>query len=95
MVELWNKPVKGQNSVQHWKNKLSALRRHLRGWAAHNGGVYRQQKAELQSTITELDTTAEVRDLTDFEREQLAQSRDHLTILLRERKKLNTISKPR
>jgi hypothetical protein len=41
VLEIWNKPVQGSNSVQHWNNKMSALRRYLRGWAAHTNGTYK------------------------------------------------------
>jgi hypothetical protein len=83
-VGLWNKPVKGNNSVQRWNNKLSTLRRHLRGWASNRNGGFKQQKAGLQASITDLDTTAEIRELAETERTLLAQSREHLTKLLRE-----------
>lgn len=84
VVEIWNKPVKGRNSVQRWNNKMSALRKHLRGWAAHMSGMYKQEKKSLQSTIDELDIAAEVRVLTEVERDQLTQARDRLVMLLRE-----------
>jgi len=83
-MKIWNRPVKGRNSVQRWNNKCNALRRHLRGWASHFNGVYKQRKVELQSIINDLDIAAEVRDLTEPEQENLAQSRDQLTKLLRE-----------
>lgn len=84
VVEIWNKPVKGRNSVQRWNNKMSALRKHLRGWAAHMSGMYKQEKKSLQSTVDELDIAAEVRVLTEVERDQLTQARDRLVMLLRE-----------
>jgi hypothetical protein len=63
---------------------LGALRRALRGWASNTNGVNKQKKKSLQLTINELDIAAEVRDLTEHEREQLAQARDDLVCLLRE-----------
>jgi predicted secreted Zn-dependent protease len=45
VVEIWNKPVTSQNSVQRWNRKMSLLRRHLRGWASHTIGLYKQQTA--------------------------------------------------
>jgi hypothetical protein len=42
VVEIWNKPVRGQNSVQRWIKKIGALRKYLRGWASHTNGVYKQ-----------------------------------------------------
>jgi hypothetical protein len=78
VVDIWNKPVQGQNSVQRWNRKMGALRKHLRGWAGHQHGVYKQQKQNLQSIITTIDTTAENRILTDGEREQLESARDNL-----------------
>lgn len=63
---------------------MSALRRHLQGWAAHTSGSYKQEKNTVQNIIDELDITTEVRELTDSEREHLAQSRDQLSRLLRE-----------
>ena len=63
---------------------MSALRKHLRGWAAHTSGSYKQEKNTVQYIIDELNITAEVRELTDSEREHLAQSRDQLSRLLRE-----------
>jgi hypothetical protein len=38
----------------------------------------------LQASITDLDTAAEIRELTETERTLLAQSREHLTKLHRE-----------
>ena len=71
VVEIWNKPIIGQNAVQRWNRKLGALRKYLRGWTArHKHG----QKHNLQT----LDTLAETRLLTDGEREQLANARDGL-----------------
>ena len=84
VVEIWNRPVKGRNVVQRWNNKMSALRRHLRGWAAHTCGTYKLEKAHLQATIDALDINAEIQGLSDIEREQLAQSRDQLARILRE-----------
>jgi hypothetical protein len=63
---------------------MSALRSHLRGWAANNHGIYKQQKENLWSTIDKLDIEAESRDLTALEREDLSQARDQLAKLLRE-----------
>jgi glycyl-tRNA synthetase beta subunit len=60
------------------------LWRHLCGWASHINGVYKQRKVELQSIINDLDIVAEIRDLTEPEQENIAQSRDQLTKLLRE-----------
>jgi len=84
VTEIWNKPVSGQNSVQRWNRKLGALRKHLRGWARHHHGVYKTQKENLQSIVTNLDTQAENRTLTDEERNQLESARDDLIKLLRE-----------
>ncbi|WVZ90237.1 hypothetical protein U9M48_036553 [Paspalum notatum var. saurae] len=67
--EIWTKTNKGRNSVQRWNNKLSALRRFLRGWAAQTNGEYKKKKAELQNTICSLDIEAEVRDLNENELE--------------------------
>lgn len=82
--KIWNKAIKEGNSVQRWNNKLSALRRYLRGCASHTTRVYKQEKAELQSTINNLIIAAEVRDLTESKRVHLAHSRNQLTKLLRE-----------
>ncbi len=38
ITEVWNSPVKGQNAVQRWNNKTSALRR---GWLAHTNGIFK------------------------------------------------------
>lgn len=45
VVEIWNKPFKGRNAVQRWNNKMSALRRHLRGRSAHTNGIFKQEKS--------------------------------------------------
>lgn len=71
VVEIWNKPVKECNLVQQWNNKMSAFRCHLWGWADQSV-VYKQQKASLQNTVNDLDSTPEVRDFTNTDREQLA-----------------------
>jgi len=70
--------------VQRWNRKLGALRKHLRGWARHHHGVYKTQKENLQSIVTNLDTQAENRTLTDEERNQLESARDDLIKLLGE-----------
>ena len=71
VTEIRNKPIHGRNSVQRWNRKMGALRKHQRGWAGHQHGLYKMQKQNCQSIITTLDTTAENRLLTDGEREQL------------------------
>jgi hypothetical protein len=55
VTEIWRKSVRGNNSVQRWNKKMSALRSHLRGWAKNNVGIYKQQKGNLISTIDKLD----------------------------------------
>lgn len=82
--EIWTKTAKGLNSIQRWNNKLSALCRFLREWAAQTNVAYKKKKSELQNSISSLDTTIEVRDLTEHEQVCLAQSPDHLTKLLME-----------
>ena len=84
VVDMWNKPVKGNNSVQRWNRKLGALRSFLRGWSRHDRGIYKHHKNELQITINDLDVTAEGRDLSEEEQEQLARAREDLSKLLRE-----------
>ena len=84
VTEIWNKPVSGQNSVQHWNRKLGALRKHLRGWARHHHGVYKTQKKNVQSLVMNLDTQAETRTLTNEERNQLESAWGDLIKLLRE-----------
>jgi hypothetical protein len=70
--------------VQRWNRKLGALLKHLRGWARHHHGLYKAQKENLQSVVTILDTQAEIRTLTDEERNQLESARYDLIKLLRE-----------
>ena len=92
--EIWNQPVRGQNSVQRWNRKMGALRKHLQGWACHHHGVYKAQKECLQSVVTNLETQAELRNLTNGERDQLESARDDLIKLLRE-EELRFISRPK
>ena len=66
---IWIQPVVGQNSVQRWNRKMGALRKQLRGWACHHHGVYKAQKENLQKVVTNLDTQAEKRNLSQGERE--------------------------
>ena len=70
--------------MRRWNRKLGALRKHLRGWACHHHGVYKTQKENLQSVVTNLDIQAEIRTLTDEERNQLEFARDDLIKLLRD-----------
>jgi hypothetical protein len=84
VTEIWRKPIRGNNSVQRWNKKMSALRSHLRGWAANNVGIYKQQKGNLISIINKLDVEAESHDLTARERNELSQAQDQLVRLLRE-----------
>ena len=44
VTEIWNKLVHDRNSVQRWNRKMGALRKHLRGWAGHQHGLYKMQK---------------------------------------------------
>jgi hypothetical protein len=84
VAEIWNKPVRGNNAVQRWNKKMSALRRYLRGWSKHKFGIYKKTKHNLQQIIDHLDITAENRDLSDGESTMLNQARNQLTKLLRE-----------
>jgi hypothetical protein len=84
VVHCWNRPTKGKNSVQHWNHKLGALRKMLRGWASNASGEYKTKKGQLQAIITDLDTSAEDRILTEAERNQLKQARYQLSSLLRD-----------
>jgi len=63
---------------------MGALRKHLQGWACHHHGVYKAQKECLQSVVTNLETQAELRNLTNGERDQLESARDDLIKLFRE-----------
>jgi hypothetical protein len=58
------------------------LRSHLRGWAANNVGIYKQQKGNLISTIDKLDVEVESRDLMAQERYGLSKAWDQLVGLL-------------
>jgi hypothetical protein len=57
VIDIWN--MRGNNAVQQWNKKLSALRCYLRGWAKHKFGVHKQAKVSLQQTIEQLDTMVE------------------------------------
>jgi len=67
--EIWSQLVVGQNSVQRWNRKMGALRKQLWGWARHHHGVYKAQKENLQKVVTNLDTQAEIRNLSQGERD--------------------------
>ena len=82
--EIWSQLVVGQNSVQRWNRKMGALRNQQWGWARHHHGVYKAQKENLQKVVTNLDTQAEIRNLSQGERDQLETTRDDLIKLLRE-----------
>ena len=56
----------------------------LRGWASNASGEYKTKKGQLQAIITDLDTLAEDRILTEAERNQLKQARYQLSSLLRD-----------
>jgi hypothetical protein len=71
VVEIWNKPVRGNNSVQRWNHKFSEVSRFLRRWVNHTNGVYKQKKTYLQAKINELDIAAETGELNELEREHL------------------------
>ena len=47
-------------------------------------GVYKAQKENLQKVVTNLDTQAEIRNLSQGERDQLETARDDLIKLRRE-----------
>jgi hypothetical protein len=84
VVHCWNRPTKAKNFVQHWNHKLGALRKMLRGWASNASGEYKSKKGQLQAIITNLDTSAEDRILTEAKRNQLEQARYLLSSLLRD-----------
>ena len=44
-------------------------------WVGHNGGVHRPEKGQAPIHFIDEDTVAKIRDLTDFERDLLAQKR--------------------
>ena len=48
-------------------------------------GVYKAQKENLEKVVTNLDTQAEIRNLSQGERDQLETARDDLIKLLREK----------
>ena len=66
------------------EQEIWGTKKTLVGWARHNHGVYKTQKENLQSVVTNLDTLAETRLLTNGEREQLEAPHDDLTQLPRE-----------
>jgi hypothetical protein len=84
VAEIWNKTIRGNNVVQRWNNKLSALRRYLWGWAKHKFDIYKQAKVSLQQTIDKLDITSESCELSPRESLMLSQAQDQLAKLLRE-----------
>lgn len=43
--EVWNRPVTGQTPIQRCNSKIPALRKHLRGWARHIGGLYKKKRS--------------------------------------------------
>ena len=47
--------------------KISALRKHLKGWARHMVGQLKNEKFQLSSIIDELEAIAEVRSLSTQE----------------------------
>jgi hypothetical protein len=48
VAEIWNKPGRGNNAVQRWNKKMSALRRYLRGWSKHKFRIYKKTRHSLQ-----------------------------------------------
>ena len=76
---LWGK-IQFNVGIEKW----GELRKHLRGWTYHHHGVYKAQKKNLQKVVNNLDTQAEIKNLSHGERDQLETARDDLIKLLRE-----------
>ena len=64
---VWERPVPGLTPIQRWNNKISALRKHLNGWARHMVGQLKNEKLRLSSIIDDLEAAAEVRPLSTQE----------------------------
>ena len=81
---VWERPVPGLTPIQRWNNKISALRKHLKGWARHMVGLLKNEKLGLSSIIDELEAAAEVRPLSSQEIELKNRSNTEMAGLLRE-----------
>ena len=81
---VWERPVPGLTPIQRWNNKISALRKHLKGWARHMVGQLKNEKLRLSSIIDELEAAAEVRPLSMQEIELKNRSNAEMAGLLRE-----------
>ena len=42
---VWERPVPGVTPIQRWNNKISALRKHLKGWARHMVGHLKKRNS--------------------------------------------------
>jgi hypothetical protein len=51
VAEIWNREEKGITSIDRWQNKISYLRKYLRGWVKHTNGTYKKEKKELTEKI--------------------------------------------
>lgn len=45
VIDIWNKLVRGKNSVEKWNHKLGNLRRYLCGWTSNKNGIYNGKKS--------------------------------------------------
>jgi hypothetical protein len=61
---VWERPVLGQSPIVRWNSKMSALSKHLSGWARHVTGILKKEKLRLSSIIDDLEALAEVRPLS-------------------------------
>jgi hypothetical protein len=81
---VWERPVRGNNPMSRWNNKMRATRKHLTGWAAHTAGILKKEKIRLSQVIDDLEALAEVRPLSTQEIDIKNQSNAQIASLLRE-----------
>jgi hypothetical protein len=85
MIEKeWKSVMTGNSPMDRWLNKLSHVRRFLKGWAKSLSGKYKMEKERLFSIIDSLDIKAENHPLNAAEREALKKANKIISKLRRD-----------
>jgi hypothetical protein len=68
---VWNSPVKGENALEGWKNKVRRFRRRARGWSANAEAENRRKTDKLYDEYSKFDVLSENRCLNGQENDRL------------------------
>jgi hypothetical protein len=82
--ESWSAITYHKFDIDKWQEKMSRLRRHIKGWPINIEGAYRREKKMLLERMDTLDKKGEQTPLTVLEKEQQVEMHARLKKLLRD-----------